>query len=200
MSQEAVREAGKAAMTGFRSDMIDQKSKNKFILTENATVAQTVAYCGVLTALAMVFSYVEALIPVHFPVPGIKLGLANLVVLSGLYYLKPSLVLTVSVARIVLVGFLFGNGMSILYSLAGGLLSYLTMQAVMHEDGFSPVGVSVAGGVSHNIGQLFVAGLVLQSIGLVWYLPILIVAGTVTGFLMGLLSLRVLRALGIKWK
>ena len=77
-----------------------------------------------LTALAMIFSYVEVLIPVSFGIPGIKLGLANLVVLTGLYYLRPGEVLAVSVSRILLMGFLFGSGMSIVYSLAGGLLSF----------------------------------------------------------------------------
>ena len=81
---------------------------------EGKTVAKKVAYCGMLVALAMIFSYVEALIPISFGVPGLKLGLANLVVLSGLYRMKPAEILSVSVARILLIGFLFGNGMSII--------------------------------------------------------------------------------------
>ena len=78
-------------------------------------MARKVAYCGMLIALAMIFSYVEALIPINFGIPGVKLGLANLVVLYGLYMMKPQEVLMVSVSRILLNGFMFGNGMSILY-------------------------------------------------------------------------------------
>ncbi len=164
-----------------------------------ATPAAAVAYCGVLTALAMIFSYVESLIPVHFGIPGVKLGLANLVVLSGLYYLKPTMVLTISLCRIVLTGLLFGNGVSILYSLAGGLLSYAVMLVCMAAGGFSPAGVSMAGGVSHNAGQLLTAVLILHTPVLIRYLPVLIGAGTATGLLMGLLTMRILKTLGISW-
>jgi len=151
-------------------------------------VAKRVAYCGMLTALAMVFSYIEVLIPFHFGVPGIKLGLANLVVLTGIYYMRPLEVLVISVMRILLVGFMFGNGMSILYSLAGGLLSLGVMLLLSKIQAFSKVGVSIAGGVTHNIGQLLVAMLVVRTTHLVYYLPVLIFAGVVTGFLIGIVS------------
>lgn len=180
-------------MTDSRND------RSRLLLSEDATIGRTVAYCGVLTALAMIFSYVETLIPVNFGVPGVKLGLANLVVLSGLYYLRPAQVLAISAARIVLTGFLFGNGVSILYSLAGGLLSFCVMLLLRKAGGFSPAGVSVAGGVSHNIGQLLIAMLVLRTIHLAWYLPVLLVSGAVTGLLMGLLTGRILKALRVPY-
>ena len=176
-------------MTDSRND------RSRLLLSEDATIGRTVAYCGVLTALAMIFSYVETLIPVNFGVPGVKLGLANLVVLSGLYYLRPAQVLAISAARIVLTGFLFGNGVSILYSLAGGLLSFCVMLLLRKAGGFSPAGVSVAGGVSHNIGQLLIAMLLLRT----WYLPVLLVSGAVTGLLMGLLTGRILKALRVPY-
>ena len=180
-------------MTDSRND------RSRLLLSEDATIGRTVAYCGVLTALAMIFSYVETLIPVNFGVPGVKLGLANLVVLSGLYYLRPAQVLAISAARIVLTGFLFGNGVSILYSLAGGLLSFCVMLLLRKAVGFSPAGVSVAGGVSHNIGQLLIAMLVLRTVHLAWYLPVLLVSGAVTGLLMGLLTGRILKALRVPY-
>ncbi|MBQ6469218.1 MAG: Gx transporter family protein [Lachnospiraceae bacterium] len=160
----------------------------------NSTAKKT-AYCGMLTALAMIFSYVESLIPISFGVPGIKLGLANLVVLSALYFMSPGEVLAVSAARILLLGFLFGNGMSILYSLAGGLLSFAVMLTLMKNRGFSEIGVSVAGGVSHNIGQILVAALVLHSLKLFYYLPVLILSGLVTGILIGILGGRIRKIL-----
>ena len=158
-------------------------------------MAKKVAYAGMLVALAMIFSYVEALIPINFGIPGIKLGLANLVVLSGLYRMKPGEIFLVSIARILLVGFLFGNGMSIIYSLAGGTLSFLIMFILIRTEGFSPAGVSVAGSVSHNIGQLAAASCILRSTSVFWYLPVLLPAGLAAGILTGMLSKRLLPVL-----
>ena len=158
-------------------------------------MARKVAYGGLLVALAMIFSYVEALIPVSFGVPGIKLGLANLVVLSGLYRMKPREVLLISVTRIFLLAMLFGNMVSAAYSLAGGLLSFAVMLMLIKTGSFSSIGVSVAGGVSHNFAQILVAVAVLKSPHLFYYLPALIISGIVTGALMGILTGRVLKYL-----
>lgn len=100
----------------------------------------------------------------------------------------------ISVARILLMGYLFGNGMSILYSLAGGLLSFLVMLLLKHIKGFSITGVSIAGGVTHNVAQICVAALVVQNRKLFYYLPALLVAGVITGMLIGILSDRILSA------
>ena len=127
-------------------------------------------------------------------VPGIKLGIANLVVVVGLFFLPAGEVLMISVARILLMGYLFGNGMSILYSLAGGLLSFLVMLLLKHIKGFSITGVSIAGGVTHNVAQICVAALVVQNRKLFYYLPALLVAGVITGMLIGILSDRILSA------
>ena len=98
---------------------------------------------AMLFALAMIFSYVESLIPINFGVPGMKLGVANLVTVTGLYFLEIPEVLAVSVLRVLLTGFLFGNGMSIIYSLAGAVVSLLAMVLVKKMDGISIVGVSI---------------------------------------------------------
>ena len=158
-------------------------------------MAKKTAECGMLVALAMIFSYVEALIPINFGIPGIKLGLANLVVLYGLYMMKPCEVLVVSITRILLIGFLFGNGMSIIYSLAGGLLSFAVMLPLTRVKKLSPIGVSTVGAVSHNIGQILVAAAILKSAGLFYYLPALMISGVVTGSLMGVLIQRILKIL-----
>ncbi len=150
------------------------------------------ALCGMLTAAALVFSYVEALIPINFGIPGIKLGLANLVVLAGLYRMKPGEVLMISMARILAVGFLFGSGMSIIYSLAGGLISFCVMLLLIRSGHFSMIGISIAGGVSHNIGQLLIAALVVKTLALAWYLPALMIAGLISGTLMGIVTEHVL--------
>ena len=146
------------------------------------------AFCGLMLALALIASYVESLIPVPIPVPGIKLGVANSVVLILLYYTNAKTAWGISVARVVLSGFLFGSLSSILYSLSGAILSLLIMTLIKKRDCFTMTGVSVAGGVSHNIGQLIMAFLVLESGALWYYLPVLLVSGCVTGYLIGILG------------
>ena len=155
-------------------------------------MSKRVAKCGLLIALAMVFSYVEVLIPFNFGIPGIKLGLANLIVVVGFYSMKTTDVIAVSLVRIFLSGLLFGNLMSILYSLSGGILSIIVMLLLKRLHKFSIVGVSIAGGVFHNIGQLIVAMLILENFAVAVYLPPLLIAGTITGMLIGILAMRML--------
>lgn len=150
------------------------------------------ANMAMLVALAMIFSYVESLIPINFGVPGMKLGVANLVTVTGLYFLKTPEVLAVSVLRVLLTGFIFGNGMSIIYSLAGAVVSLLAMALVKKMDGISIVGVSITGGVFYNIGQILVAMSVVENLKLIYYLPVLLVAGTVTGFVIGIVAGKIL--------
>lgn len=154
-------------------------------------MAKRVAYTAILIALAMIFSYVEVLIPFHFGIPGIKLGLANLVVVIALYILKPAQVMVISIARIVLVSFLFGNMSSMLYSLAGGILSFFVMWLMKKIKGFSMLGISIAGGVSHNVGQLLLAAVVVENMSVFYYMPVLLVAGVITGMLIGVVAKKV---------
>lgn len=154
-------------------------------------MAKRVAYCAMLSALAMIFGYVEALIPVNFGIPGVKLGLANLVIVVALYLLPTHQVLFIQIARIILVSFLFGNLSMMIYSLAGGLLSFLIMSLLKKAGGFSVIGVSIAGGVTHNIGQLIVAMLVVQNMKIVYYASVLMIAGLITGGLIGMLAQRI---------
>ena len=154
-------------------------------------MTKRVAYCAMLTALAMIFGYVEALIPFGFGIPGVKLGLANIVIVLALYMLPACQVFAIQLMRIVLVSFLFGNLSMMLYSLAGGMLSLVVMLLLNRRDVFSITGVSIAGGVSHNIGQLIVAALVVQNLKIMFYFPIMIMAGLITGCLIGVLACRI---------
>ena len=154
-----------------------------------------VAYFGVFTALALIFSYVESLIPIQLGIPGVKLGLANLIIVIALYKMRLSEVFLLSIVRILLSGFLFGNYFSILYSLAGGLLSLAVMALLKKAGDFSVMGISMAGGVSHNVGQLVVAMLVVETFSVGYYLPVLLVAGLVTGFLIGVAAGEMLKRL-----
>ncbi len=153
------------------------------------------AYFGVFTALALIFSYVETLIPISFGIPGVKLGLANLVIVIALYKIRPGEALLLSVTRVALAGFIFGNYFSIIYSLAGGLLSLAVMAFLKKDGGFSVIGVSIAGGVSHNVGQLIVAMLVVETFSVIYYVPVLLAAGAITGFFIGILAEQMLRRL-----
>ena len=143
--------------------------------------------------LALVVSYIEVLIPVPVGIPGVKLGLANGVIMVLLFFTTWTRTLEISVIRVVLAGFLFGNPMTIAYSLAGGILSLVIMGLLKKIEGFSPIGISVGGGVAHNIGQLLVAMVVVQTYQVGYYLPVLLVAGEGTGLLIGLVAKEVLK-------
>ena len=154
---------------------------------------QKAAYFGVFTALALIFSYIETLIPIQFGVPGIKLGLANLIIVIVLYRTGWREALLLSVVRVVLAGFIFGNLFSIVYSLAGGILSLAVMALLKRTDRFSVIGISIAGGVCHNIGQLIVAMVVVETYQVGYYLPVLLIAGVITGAVIGAVAGEVLK-------
>lgn len=143
---------------------------------------------GMLIALAFIFSYIEAIIPLPVPHPGIKLGLANLVNIVGLYTVGIAGTTVVSLVRIVLVGFTFGNMSTMLYSLAGGVLSLILMILMKKSGLFSTVGVSIVGGIGHNIGQLTVFALIVRTAGVFVYLPGLLIGGVIAGAVIGLLG------------
>lgn len=153
------------------------------------------AFFGVFTALALIFSYIELLIPVNFGIPGAKLGLANLVIVAVLYKTDWKEAALLSVVRIVLAGFMFGNLFGILYSLSGGLLSLAVMALLKRTGAFSVIGVSMAGGVSHNIGQLIMAALVVETYAVGYYLPVLLIAGMITGIFIGIAARELLKRL-----
>ena len=147
-----------------------------------------VVYFGVFTALALIFSYVESIIPINFGIPGVKLGLANLIIVITLYKMSIKEAYILSIVRIVLAGFMFGNLFAILYSLSGGMLSLTIMCILKKTNKFSVFGVSMAGGVFHNIGQLLMAAIVLESVSIGYYFPVLLLSGLVTGFVIGVVS------------
>ena len=151
---------------------------------------------GVFLALALICSYVESLIPISFGIPGVKLGLTNIVVVLMLYCIGAKEALAVSVCRIVLAGFLFGNLFSILYSLAGGLLSFLIMWAVKRTGKLGILPVSVCGGIFHNIGQLAVAAFVVENYNVFYYLPVLLLAGAATGLAIGVVAQELIIRIG----
>lgn len=154
-----------------------------------------VVHFGVFTALALIFSYVESLIPINFGIPGVKLGLANLILIIAMYKMSIREVYLLAVSRIVLAGFLFANLFSIIYSLAGGLLSLTVMYFLKKSERFSLMGISMAGGVSHNVGQLMMAMFVLESFNIAYYFPVLLISGLLTGLVIGIIADEMLKRL-----
>ena len=143
---------------------------------------------GLLTALGLIIGYIEFLIPIPLGIPGVKPGFANIVIVWALYSLGPWEALMINGMRIFLSGFLFGNFSMILYSLAGAAVSFLCMCLAKKSGLFSMTGVSMIGGVMHNMGQLRVAMAVLETVSLVYYGPVLLAAGVITGLLIGIVS------------
>lgn len=146
-----------------------------------------IVLCGVLTAVAFVLSYVESLIPFSVGVAGVKIGLANIVSLCALYTLGTGTAFGVLLARVVLTSFTFGNMSALLYSLAGGVLSFCIMWLCKKSKMFGITGVGIAGGVSHNLGQLIVASVMLGK-AITAYLPVLLVSGAVAGTVVGMIA------------
>lgn len=162
--------------------------QNKRTRGTQERASRNAAYYGLLVALAFIFSYIESLFPIYLGAPGVKLGLANLVSVVGLYTIGLVGTAAVSLTRIILAGLTFGNGFSIVYSLAGGALSLAVMAFCKKKGWFSAIGVSILGGAAHNIGQLAVAALAVESASVFAYFPVLLIAGTAAGACIGVLG------------
>ena len=147
---------------------------------------------GMMLALALVLSYLETMIPVPFAVPGVKWGLPNLVTVLLLYTRGPVPALSINLMRILVSGFLFGGLSAILFSLSGALLSFAGMLLLKQLPCFSAAGVSCAGGILHNIGQTACAAWIVKTYSVWYFVPPLLIAGAITGFLLGIISLRLL--------
>lgn len=149
---------------------------------------RNVAMYGMLIALAFILSYIESIIPIPVPIPGIKIGFANLVVITALYTMGAKQAFVLSMIRIILVGFTFGSPSTMMFSFAGGVLSWLLMVLAKRWKAFSMTGVSILGGMGHNIGQIIVAIIILKTSVLIYYLPFLIISGLVTGAAIGMVG------------
>lgn len=151
------------------------------------------ALCALLTTLALVLSYLESLVPLSFTVPGVKIGLPNLAILFALYRLGFREAALISLLRVALVSLLFGNVFSLAYSAAGAVLALAVMGLLRRSGRFGTAGVSVAGAVAHNLGQILMAMLLLETAAIAAYLPVLLLTGTVAGVAVGLVSAVLIR-------
>ncbi len=162
---------------------------------QNSTNVKKVTAAALLAALALIFSYIEVLIPFNFGIPGIKLGIANLVVIIALYYLGIRYALLINLLRVFISGLLFSGLFGMLYSLAGALLSMAVMILLKRTNVFSITGVSMAGGVAHNLGQILTAAFVISNLKVFIYFPVLIISGVVSGAVIGILAYLILKKL-----
>ena len=159
---------------------------------------QQLAAMGMLSALALALSFLESLIPFQPGLPGVKLGLANLVIVFALYRMNVHSALLINTVRILLSSLLFSGLFGLLYSAAGAAASLATMTLLLQINRkreqagksilFSIFGVSMTGGVFHNLGQLLIAILILSSLNLVYYLPVMIISGIAAGLVNGMVA------------
>lgn len=152
---------------------------------------------AMLTVVALMFSYVEAIIPVTFGIPGFKLGFANIMIIISLYALDARYAFAVNLTRILLSALLFGTPFSMMYSLAGGMLSLVVMWILKKTGLFSVIGVSMTGGVFHNLGQLSVAAFAVSNLNMFLYFPVLVFTGIATGIGTGAIAFQVLKKLKV---
>ncbi len=175
---------------------ISENPPEKTGLFRTDSPAAKIALLGLLTALAVIMGYIEHRIPLPLPVPGIKLGLCNIVIVFVLYRFGFLRALTVSIIRILVIGFLFGSPVSMFYGFFGALLSLSGMALLMRSGRFSVIGVSAGGGALHSIGQIGAAAILTAGTGIFRYLPVLLLAGEFCGALIGLIDRTVLKRLG----
>jgi len=162
----------------------------------NLTTTKKVAFLGLAAALALLLSYVEVLLPpLYAAVPGIKLGLPNIAILYLLYAMDVRYAALVSLTRVAIASLLFGNIMTLAYSLAGAVLSLGVMWLLKKTKFLSEVGVSVAGGVTHNLGQVLVAMFLLDTPQIAYYMIVLTLTGTISGIFIGLCGALLLKRL-----
>ncbi|MDR0851997.1 MAG: Gx transporter family protein [Clostridiales Family XIII bacterium] len=175
----------------------DTKSKMRDACTTLPPV-RMLTLCAVLTAVALVLSYLESLIPLPVPVPGVKLGFANIAVLSALYLLGGRGAFAVNIIRILLAGLMFTGFSAMLYALAGGILGVLVMILLKRTGLFSVFGVSVGGATAHIAGQLSLAVLVTHTVSIFMLLPALLISAVLSGLLIGFIAQLILRTPGLK--
>ena len=154
-----------------------------------------VAFLGMCIALSMILSFVESQIPPLMAVPGVKVGLPNLVMVFMLYKIGAKETAIVSILRVILVGILFGTPLSMIYSLVGATLSLIGMIILKKTNLFAPVTVSVVGGILHNIGQIATACFVMETAQIAYYLPVLLISGTIAGIIIGIVAAMILKRL-----
>ncbi len=158
---------------------------------------KNISTMGILTSFALILSYLERMLPPIVPVPGVKLGLSNLVILIAIYLLGNKYGFYLTLFKCTAVAILFGGVSSFLYSITGGIFSFCLMYIFKKTNIFSIIGVSVIGGVAHNLGQILMAIIIIGNLKLIYYFPILIISGVIAGISIGIIAYNTLRYLRV---
>ncbi len=162
---------------------------------QNKNYSYNITITALLSSLALIFSYIEAIIPFNPGIPGVKLGIANIVAVIALYKLSVRHAALINVIRIMIAGFLFSGVFGAIYSLVGSIISLIGMFLLKKTDKFSIAGVSMAGGVLHNLGQLLIAAFLIKDIRIFIYFPVLLFSGLAAGIAVGVAATLIIRAL-----
>lgn len=155
---------------------------------------------AITVSLALILSFIESRIPAFVAIPGIKVGLANIAVIFTLYKIGYKEAIVVSIIRVLLVSFLFGTPVSLIYSITGAVFSLVTMMLLKRLTPLSEVTVSVSGGVMHNVGQITAASFMLSTNVVIYYLPFLLISGTIAGIAIGVASAILVKRIKINLK
>lgn len=164
-------------------------------------MTKKVSVIGLFTAMALLLSCIENMLPFRTGIPGIKLGIANLIIVIAFYFLPSGEVLSISLLRVFFLSSVFsGSPFTAVFSLTGAIASFLAMYISYRRNSFSPAGISIIGGVTHNLAQLLISALLLNTPAFLWYSPVLFLSGTVTGLINGLIATKIIHTVkGMKW-
>ena len=162
--------------------------------------ASKLSLAALSVTLAMILSFVESQIPAFVAIPGVKIGLTNIVIIYALYKMGWKYAVVISLVRVLLVGILFGNGVSLIYSFAGAVMSFVIMVLLKNVKVFSTMAVSVAGGVTHNMAQIGMACIIMETNLISYYAPFLVLSGTLAGIAIGVISAIMIKRVDIKTK
>lgn len=158
---------------------------------------QNLTRLSLAVTFALILSFIESRIPAFVSVPGVKVGLANIAIIFMLYKFGVKAAITVSLIRVLLVSMLFGNFPSLFYSISGAVLSFMVMLTLKSLTPLKEVGVSISGGISHNVGQIIAASILLETNVVVYYLPFLMVSGTIAGIVVGIVAALLIKRIKI---
>lgn len=163
-------------------------------------MTKKVSVIGLFTAMALLLSCIENMLPFRTGIPGIKLGIANLIIVIAFYFLPSEEVLSISLLRVFFLSVFSGSPFTAVFSFTGAIASFFAMYISYRRNSFSPVGISILGGVTHNLAQLLISALLLNTPAFLWYSPVLLISGIITGLINGLITIKIIHTVkGMKW-
>ena len=163
-------------------------------------MTKKVSVIGLFTAMALLLSCIENMLPFRTGIPGIKLGIANLIIVIAFYFLPSGEVLSISLLRVFFLSVFSGSPFTAAFSFTGAIASFFAMYISYRRNSFSPVGISLIGGVTHNLAQLLISAFLLNTPAFLWYSPVLLISGIITGLINGLIAIKIIHTVkGMKW-